>query len=223
VGQAIGSVLALAVGVALSPLPIVAVILMLFSSRARVNGPLFVLGWSGGIIMVSAAAYLLGAAADSAPDEGAGDGGTTWWKIGLGVLLLVLAGRKWHQSRAPGFVEKTPTWMDGIDDLAPLKALVLGLLLYSVSAKNPVLTIAAAASVAGASATTAQAVVALAVFVVVASSSVAVPVIYYFVGGQAAVRNLDDAKQWLAAHNSAMLTVLLLVFGFVLIGKGISA
>ena len=38
-GQGISEVLTFAVGVAISPVPIIAVILMLFSQRARVNGP----------------------------------------------------------------------------------------------------------------------------------------------------------------------------------------
>src|SRR5690349_19697490 len=38
-GQAIGSCLPLAVGVALSPVPIIAVVLMLTTPRARLNGP----------------------------------------------------------------------------------------------------------------------------------------------------------------------------------------
>jgi len=44
-GAAIGQALPLAVGVALSPIPIIAVALMLMSPRARLNGPGFVLGW----------------------------------------------------------------------------------------------------------------------------------------------------------------------------------
>jgi Sap, sulfolipid-1-addressing protein len=44
-GQAIGGSLPLAVGIALSPIPIIAVVLMLTSRRAKVNGPAFVLGW----------------------------------------------------------------------------------------------------------------------------------------------------------------------------------
>ena len=42
-GQGISEVLTFAVGVAISPVPIIAVILMLVSARARVNGPLFLL------------------------------------------------------------------------------------------------------------------------------------------------------------------------------------
>jgi Sap, sulfolipid-1-addressing protein len=46
-GEAIGDLLPSAVGVALSPIPIVAVILMLGTPRARSNGPAFAAGWVG--------------------------------------------------------------------------------------------------------------------------------------------------------------------------------
>jgi hypothetical protein len=48
-GAAIGQALPLAVGVALSPVPIIAVVLMLMSQRARLNGTGFVLGWLAGL------------------------------------------------------------------------------------------------------------------------------------------------------------------------------
>ena len=53
-GQAIGGSLAFAVGIALSPIPIIAVVLMLTSDKARVNGPGFVLGWLVGLGIVGA-------------------------------------------------------------------------------------------------------------------------------------------------------------------------
>ena len=53
-GQAIGGSLPLAVGIALSPIPIIAVVLMLTSRRAKVNGPAFVLGWLIGLGTVGA-------------------------------------------------------------------------------------------------------------------------------------------------------------------------
>ena len=45
IGQGISEVMVFAVGVAISPLPIIAVVLVLFSDRARVNAPVFLLGW----------------------------------------------------------------------------------------------------------------------------------------------------------------------------------
>ena len=53
-GQASGGSLPLAVGIALSPIPIIAVVLMLTSQRAKVNGPVFVLGWLTGLGIVGA-------------------------------------------------------------------------------------------------------------------------------------------------------------------------
>ena len=50
-GEAIGQLLPFAVGVAISPLPIVAVVLMLVTPRARSNGPAFLAGWI--VVMVA--------------------------------------------------------------------------------------------------------------------------------------------------------------------------
>jgi hypothetical protein len=44
VGRVISEVLTFAIGVAISPVPIIAVILMLFSQRTKVNGPSFLVG-----------------------------------------------------------------------------------------------------------------------------------------------------------------------------------
>jgi hypothetical protein len=46
-------------GVALSPLPIIAVVLMLTSRKARVNSPAFALGWLVGLGVVGAVVLAL--------------------------------------------------------------------------------------------------------------------------------------------------------------------
>ena len=51
-GQAIGQILPFAVGVGLSPVPIIAVVVMLATPRARANGPAFLLGWLVGLAVV---------------------------------------------------------------------------------------------------------------------------------------------------------------------------
>lgn len=56
-GRGISQILTFAVGVAISPVPIIAVTLMLFSQRARVNGPMSLLGWVLAVAVVSFAAY----------------------------------------------------------------------------------------------------------------------------------------------------------------------
>jgi threonine/homoserine/homoserine lactone efflux protein len=48
----IGQVLSLAVGVSLSPVPIMAVVLMLGTPAGRRNGPAFLAGWVIGLAVV---------------------------------------------------------------------------------------------------------------------------------------------------------------------------
>ena len=71
--QGISAVLTFAVGVAISPVPIIAVILMLFSSRAKVNGPIFLLGWAGALAVVSFAVYFAAGATDPTTSDAAAD------------------------------------------------------------------------------------------------------------------------------------------------------
>src|SRR3954471_2336462 len=100
-GQGISEILTFAVGVALSPVPIIAVILMLFSRRARVNGPAFLIGWVIALGAVSTAVYALSDAGDPATSSTASDT-IAWGKIALGVLLLLFAARTWRGRPGPG-------------------------------------------------------------------------------------------------------------------------
>ncbi|HEY6566260.1 MAG TPA: GAP family protein [Actinomycetota bacterium] len=219
-GQGISEVLTFAVGVAISPVPIIAVILMLFSQRARVNGPLFLLGWVTALAIISGVAYILADQGNVATSSSASDT-IAWGKIVFGIAFLLLAGRQWRSKPAPGGEPEMPKWMAGIDSFSPAKALALGVLLAGVNPKNLLLTLAAAVGLAQLGISTTDAVVSLIVFVVVASLTIAVPVVYFLVGGAHAKAKLDSLKGWLAIHNTAVMAVLFLVFGVDLIAKGI--
>jgi threonine/homoserine/homoserine lactone efflux protein len=220
VGQGIAEVLTFAVGVAISPVPIIAVTLMLFSARARVNGPMFLLGWVAALAIVSFVAYFAADSADPSTSSDASDV-ISWGKVILGVLLLLLAARNWRSRPAPGEQPDMPGWMDGIEVLEPGKALVLGLLLAGVNPKNLILTVGASSGLAQLGLETADAVVSLLVFVAIGSLTIAVPVIYYLLGGERAHASLDDLKTWLTTHNDAVMAVLFLVFGAKLIADAI--
>jgi Sap, sulfolipid-1-addressing protein len=219
-GQGISEVLTFAVGVAISPVPIIAVILMLFSARARVNGPAFLIGWLLALAVVSGVAYVLAAQGDVDTSSGASDT-VSWGKVVIGVLFLMLAARQWKARPAPGAEPEMPKWMAGIDALAPGKAFVLGLLLAGVNPKNLLLTLAAAVGLAELGLSTSDVVVSLVVFVLVGSLTIAGPVVYYLLGGDQAKSRLDELKGWLAVHNAAIMAVLFVVFGVDLIAKGI--
>ena len=89
-GQAIGQVLAFAVGVALSPVPIIAVVLMLATPKGRVNGPAFLGGWVLGLAVLGTAVLLIASGA-AASKHGAPATWVSIVKLVLGVGLLLLA------------------------------------------------------------------------------------------------------------------------------------
>lgn len=219
-GRAISEVIPFAIGVAISPLPIMAVILVLFSARARVNGPVFALGWIVGVAVISTVVYVVADAGDVSTGGGASD--TSYWvKLVVGIVLVLLAVRHWRKRPAPGETPEAPKWMSAIDTLTPMKAGGLGLLLSAANPKNLALALGAGASLAQAGVSGGEAAVGLIVFVALASLTIAVPVVFSLGGGERAAHVLDGWRVWLAAHNTAVMAVLFLVFGAVLFSQGL--
>ena len=72
-GEAIGQILPFAVGVGLSPVPIIAVVVMLSTPRARANGPAFMLGWLAGLAVVGTVVFLISGAVGATERARAGD------------------------------------------------------------------------------------------------------------------------------------------------------
>lgn len=217
--EAIGAVLAFAVGVGVSPIPIIAVILVLFSQRAKVNGPAFLGGWLVGLAIVVTVIYLIADTRDVGTSETADDT-VAWLRLALGVALLVGAWRKWTHRPRVGDEPTMPAWMARIDGFTPRQAGRLGLLL-SVNPKNLALATGAGTSLAQVGAGGVEAIAALVAFVLVASAAVITAVVYDLLGGERARASLEDARSWLLLHNSAVMTVLFLVFGAVLVSQAL--
>ncbi|WP_432479275.1 GAP family protein [Nocardioides sp. GXQ0305] len=218
--EAIGQSLPIAVGVMVSPLPIVAVVLMLVSGSARANAVAFVLTW---FVAVGGVALVVALAAGTADDDGAPASWTGWVKIVLGALLLLLAVRRWQGRPRDGAQAPTPTWMAAVDTFTPVKAVGLAALLGAVNPKNLLLAVSGGAAIATAAPGDVRAAVgASVVFAVVASLGVAAPVVVYLATGDRATGILDDLKGWMVAHNAAIMAVLLLVIGTKLVGDGLT-
>jgi Kef-type K+ transport system membrane component KefB len=221
-GQAIGGSLPLAVGVALSPLPIIAVVLMLTTERARTNGPAFVLGWLAGLGVVGAIVLSIAGPAD-ASSSGAPATWVSWLKVVLGALLLLVAVRQFR-SRPRGEQEAPmPKWMGAIDGFTPVTALGAGALLAGVNPKNLLLAVGGAAAIAQTGIGGGPQAIAYLVFAVIATIGVGVPVIIYFAMGKRSADLLGKLKDWMGQHNAAIMSALCLVIGVKLIGDAIGA
>lgn len=220
-GPAVGQSLPIAVGVLISPMPIVAVVLMLVSKKAKANGFSFLLGWIVGIAALGSIVLLVAGAAT--PDASGPPAWASVVKIVLGVLLLLLAVSQWRGRPREGASPRPPRWMSAIDALTPVKAFGLAVLLGAVNPKNLLLVVSGAAAIAAATPETSEQLGALAVFVVVASLGVAAPVVIYLAMGSRAATLLDGLKAWMIQNNAVIMAVLLLVLGAKMIGDGITA
>jgi hypothetical protein len=213
-GAAIGQSLQMAVGVALSPMPIIAVILLLTTPGAARNGPAFVVGWLAGLAVIGSSAH------------GKGGHPPTWvsvLQLALGVLLLYVSARQFR-GRPKGDAEPpAPGWMHSVERFGVLQSLGVGAFLSGLNVKNLLLAVAAATAIAKTGVPGGQQAVAYAVFAVIATVTVAAPVVLYLTMGARSARLLAALKRWMSRNNAVIMSVLCLVIGAKLVGDAISA
>ncbi|OLT37512.1 GAP family protein [Rhodococcus sp. BGS-1C] len=213
----IGDLLPLAIGVALSPVPIIAAILMIMSKNAGGAAKGFVVGWVAGILIVTTVVTLLAGSLSDSGDEDPAASSTSWVKIVLGLALVALAGRQWRarsDTSAPG-------WMQAIDTLTVVKATGLGALLSGVNPKNLLLCASAGVVIGAGGLSTGGSVTAILVFTLLASTTVLAVVIGYLVAADRLRPVLTSLRDWLQANTHAVMAIVLVVMGSVVVGRGI--
>ncbi|PVY30134.1 GAP family protein [Williamsia muralis] len=215
-GAVIGDLLPLAVGVAVSPIPIIAAILMLLGTRAGSTSIGFAVGWLVGIVAATVVFVLLGGAADSTDDGPSTT--SSWIKLVLGLLLLAVGVRQWRARTGP---HATPAWMAAIDEMTAIKAVGLGFALAAINPKNLLMCAAAGVTIGAGALSVGSTVVAVAVFSVLAAMTVVIPVLAYHLAADRLREPLAHLKEWLQANNTTVMSVLILVIGVVLFGKGL--
>lgn len=220
-GEIIGAMLPFVAGVALSPVPLIAVILTLFSERGRSASVGFLVGWMLGL---AAMVSLVAALATVIPR---GDGGeaapwTGWILVALGVTLLVLAVRSWRSRPGPDEEPVLPSWMKTIDALGFAGALRLGVVLSVANPKVVVFCLTVGIGLGTAALTTGELIAAIIVFVVLSSSTVAAPVVAYLVASDRLRAPLARLRDWIARENQVIMAVLFAVLGWNAIGDGIA-
>jgi Sap, sulfolipid-1-addressing protein len=216
-GSAIGQVLGFAVGVAISPIPAIALILMLFSRRAAENGLAFLVGWLAGLTIVSVVVLAIGLEGSDGDADGGG-----WAKIVIGLVFLALGVAQWRGRPHEGDEPEMPTWMASIDEFTAVKAFGTAVMLSAVNPKNLGLTVAAAASIGAAGLDVGEESVVVAVYVVLASITLIVPVVGYLVARERVSPMLDTMKSWLIANNATVMAVLFVVLVAKVLGDGIT-
>ncbi|WP_327377602.1 GAP family protein [Streptomyces sp. NBC_01216] len=221
-GDAVGQMLVSAVGIAISPVPVIAMVLMLASPRGRADGIAFTASWMVSLAVLVTVVVTLGVGADASGAEGPATW-TSWLKLALGVSFLLLAARQWRGRHRDAEGDGMPRWIRAVDSFTPAKAAGLAVVLAVANPKNLVLAVGGAVAIASSDATAGGRAVAGLLMVLIASLCALAPLTVYLSGGDRSTRVLAGWKAWMAVHNAAIMATLLVVLGGKYVGDAVSA
>lgn len=236
--EAIGEMLPFAVACNLSPVALIAVILLLFSPRPASNSLAFLVAWmltlAVSVGVVELFSGLLGSVVSTS--TGTLDVVVTYFRLVLGLVLLGLGLRRTGQlfSIVPGRrqsrqgedagevveeQESYPWWIAGIDAFNVTRTFGVSVLVALVG--NAPWLLAGGVSIGRARLALPATLFVILLYMLIGSVAVGAIVLYYFLRQQRAAALLTVLKEWLAAHNQMVSGVMLLVFGVYLLVQGI--
>ncbi|MBI4933911.1 MAG: GAP family protein [Actinobacteria bacterium] len=218
--QAIGETLPAAMGVALSPFPVIAIVLVLGSPHAVRNGVAFMTGWLVGLGALAALAlYVFDPADDS---DSTGNTLIDLLRVAIGLAMLLRAVQKWRGRPRRGAEPEMPKWMAGVSEVSGPGALRLGVLLGGLNPKNLALLMSATSSIAELGLHGTDAAVAVIMFVLIGSCTVIGAVVVRAVGGDDAAEPLDAVKRFMIANNTVIMMIVLVLLGAKILGDGLA-
>jgi hypothetical protein len=217
--QVIGEILPFAVVVMVSPINIIAAILLLFSPRPAPAAAAYLAGFAAGVGAVLVAFDLVAEQVDWSSSDSSRV--AAMMRIALGVLLLVAAVKKLGKRQSATGEPELPPRMRGISAMAPRRAARSGLTIGALNPKNIAMALASALAIGAAGLSGSESAAVIAIYVVLASLGVATPLVVTLVLGDRSSSILEGWRHWLEQYNEVVMAVLYFVFAFVLIGNGI--
>ncbi|MGO2747620.1 GAP family protein [Microbacterium sp.] len=207
------------IGVAISPLAIVAVILMATSGKGRSNGTAFIIGCYVFSVVFVSLCVLLGRSAGSEDADSGAHVTVDVVEIVLGLLLVGLAVMQWRNRNHTG----TPKWMNALDGMSIWQAFIAGVLISGpLSPKDLPLLIAAGGRISQSTLLVNEIVIVILIFAFIGVLAVTVPWLISVVSPSKVEVRLSGARDWLVANHSVIMTILFIILGAKLIGSGVA-
>lgn len=205
----------LALLASISPVTLVVFLLLLATTRARINASAFLVGWTISLTVVFSFSYLLG----SYRGLNTGGGGTALaaFEVVLGLGLIATAAWQWRRRNNPGSsVGVSKELAERLKSLDPFGAAVLGVLKQPWS-----LTAAAALVLVHNHSAFVVALIAFALFAVVSTATVGAIYLYYARDPADADARLSELYARVVSAGPTIISVASLVIGLVLTVDGL--
>ncbi|MBP1040304.1 GAP family protein [Vagococcus sp. BWB3-3] len=206
-----------ALGIAISPLPIVGLILILLGENAKGNSVFFSIGWLiGNLTTFILALFFMGVTTSESGDT------NLIQKLVfavLGGLLIFIAIKTFMKRTKVGEEPKTPKWFAKMTSLKPMGAVGFGVVLSSANPKNLLLSLSAGAAAGAVTQSISEDGLAILLFGLIATSTIVIPTILFSVMGDKISHKLAEMKNWLIYNNDTITAVMLLFIGIKILGK----
>lgn len=211
-----------AIGIALSPMPIIALIIILFSKRARVNGLAFAVGWIVTIAVTSLLLIVILSGGDVVSTNS--DNFKiiiVIIRIALGLFMLYIAFEKFIKRPRNGEKVIMPKWMESVESFGLIQSVGTAILLGTINLKNVPLMIVAVPEILTSTTFGGSSIENWIFFAGISVSSVVLIILVYFLAGKQAKKILRTLKEWLIVNNNLIMCWLFLILGIATLYKGL--
>jgi len=210
---------------AASPLALAATLAVLNTGSPRLNGLVFAIAFLFGGALVVAFVVTIGSIA--APGRGGSSTAASSLEFVLGLMLLAGGLRALRRPTTELALSEVKTRgrasavLDRLGRLTAKTAFGAGVLLGIGGPKRLTVSIVAATAIAAAALTTRQQAAQGALYVLLGGVLVWVPVALYVVAGSRSRAWFASSEEWLTTHERAIVTVLLFLFGALLVADAL--
>ncbi len=208
----------MALGIAASPSPVLALLILLMTRRASSNALYFLAGWFTGLLLVGMITLFGSGLLQITP--GSSDGSGTI-RIILGVLFLLLAVLIARQIPRKGQDPDPPAWLEKLDNFRFPQSFAFGFFFAVPNLKNASLVVTGITGILPYELEPAAGVIILLLFCLIASAGVLVPPAIYLLFGKRAATVFGIMKQWLIRYRALILFLILMVFGVLWLVQGL--
>ena len=216
--EAINQTLPMAFGITASPSPMLALVILLMTNRAKSNSIYFLLGWFGGLMLVGLFVLLI-------PELGAGTYGSPVdsgrIKIMLGALFLLLGIVVARQIPGRGKEAVPPGWQEKLDTFGFPQSIAFGFFFAVPNLKNASMVAAGMSTVNQFGMGMDQKLLILFLFCLIASIGVLIPPVIYLLFSNRVEPVFHSLKQWLIRNRALILFLILVIFGLLWMVQGI--
>ena len=216
---ALGEILPIAVGVAISSVPIMAIVLILLSPNGRRSSVAFLVGWVLGLAVVIFAFTLLAYLVPTGPPRRS-QVAVGVLQIIIGLAAVIFAVVVWRRGTGRPS-EDMPAWLTRVEKMRPWETFGLALLL-NIRPKAVLLSAAGGLSIRASDLGAGETAIVILVYTVLSASSVAFPVVASLIAPEKTRSDLVRTQTWIRENSRVVAVLVLLLIGVVIIGNGLA-